>query len=162
MANLRWAFDLIDEREERRRLKPAPADRVGPEQLISDRRPLPAVVEPRNDYIFWFDQAALQFGQSAGIPRKRRPAVIVQLMEEDHFALVAPMTSAMRTSLAEKFELSRAPAGGMFWFQPSDRRSFVWREMEWVPLAACTRKAVAAVGYPIRNRLLAFLGRSGP
>lgn len=160
MANLRWAFDLIDEREERYRLKSAPVDRVGPAPLISGRRPLPAVVEPRKDYVFWFDQAALQFGQSAVVPRKRRPAVIVQLMEDGKFALVAPMTTNVRTSYSRGFELSRAPTDGVFWFTASDLRTFVWREMEWVPLASCTRNALAAVGDPTRSRLLAFLGRS--
>lgn len=147
MSNLKWAYDLIDERD--------PKVWREPRKKVEHRTR--QGVDPRPDYVFWFDQEGIDFGKDAIEPRQHRPAFIVRLSQDELMALVAPLTTAGRRAGSQIFALPHDSQEGVWWFRPPTKPTFVWRDPQWVSLAHCTRSPLAKIGDPLNGRLRSFL-----
>lgn len=152
MSNLRWALDLLDEREEAApRRSPRPSRERGTAGAGTGG------VEPRADWIFWFHQAGLVFGSDARTPRDQRPGYILRLLDEGRSAIVAPLTSQPRATSSNFLQLPSDSEHGVFWFRDHGKQCFVWHEAERVKLEFCVRKALAKVDMPTAGRVRDFL-----
>ena len=152
MSNLRWAFDLLDGREETAHWR-----RSRPKREPKSAGAGSGGVEPRAGWIFWFDQAGLVFGSDAREPRAQRPGYILRLLDEDRSAIVAPLTTRPHAASASFLQLPSASEQGVFWLRDHDKQCFLSREAERVRLDYCERRALAQVGLPFAARVRDFL-----
>lgn len=152
MSNLRWALDLLDEREEMAHWR-----RPRPQREPKAASAGTGGLEPRADWIFWFHQAGLVFGSDARKPREQRPGYILRVLDEDRSAIVAPLTTQPHAASASFLQLPSDSEQGVFWFRDHGKQCFLWREAERVKLDFCARLALAKVDMPTAARVRDFI-----